>query len=233
MELILVLLTIFTIIDFVFLATHVRPLNEKEIERLGNKRRNKQVSAYFSFDAREFTVDKQFKKRMKPTGTFYELSEDLWRFPSVAAALLKYKKHEWIIVAFEKGKKVDRIWVNKGYDRSGVSLHLPMEGVVDLARSKGHSSILVFHNHPNPNPTYLDCTKPSRKDVESAGRSAAVFNRNGINLMEFICERGRHYRYFLSIADSFLPLSDFTSAIQTINGSSKLKNLSLHLERIL
>jgi len=232
MELILVLVSIFGFITLVFVFTHLRPLNEDEVKQLGTKRRGKQIRGYFSFVAGEFNVDKEFKKRMNPNGAFYRINEGLFGFPSVAAALLKYKKHEWIIIAFEKQKKIDLIWLNKGFDRSEVSLYLSVGNIANIAKQENYTSILIFHNHPNTNPNYYDCRRPSSKDLESANEFACVFNTHGINLVEFVCERGIHYEYFLSPAISFIPLTEFVMAINKINGLSKLKNLSLHIERI-
>nr|MBC7244231.1 hypothetical protein [Chloroflexota bacterium] len=104
MEPILILVSIF-LITIVFVFTHLRPLNEGEINQLATKRRNKQIRGYFSFAAGEFDVNREFKKRMNPNGTFYRINEGLFEFPSIAAALLKYKKHEWISIAFENQKK--------------------------------------------------------------------------------------------------------------------------------
>lgn len=232
MKFLLVLIGIFLFISLIFIVTHLRPLTKDEIKSLGNKRRNRQIRKYFSFDTREFTVNKEFKKRMNPNGAFYRMSESLFEFPAIAAALLKYKKHEWIIIAFEKDKKVESIWLNKGFDRSGVSPYLSVEDIAKICKQENQISILIFHNHPNINPNYYDCRRPSDKDIKSANEFAQVLNRNGINLLEFVCERGRHYKYFLSPADTFLPLREFVEAIDKANGQSKFKNLSLHFERI-
>jgi len=234
MELALVLVgisAIFVLLGLFFVATHLRPLSEHEVRHLAERRRCQQVSQYFSFHSGEFSVDRQFKKRMKPTGAFYRLGEDLFRFPSTAAALLKYKKHEWVIVAFEKDRHVESIWVNKGLDGSTVSSALSAPRIAQLARQQGYGSVLFFHNHPNPGPSYYDCTSPSQQDLRSATERAEVLNREGVSMVAFVCERGRHYKYFLSATDSFLPLSDFARDINKVNGSSRLRNLSLHLQR--
>ena len=199
---------------------------------MGIKRRDKQIRLYFSFNTSELNVDKEFKKRMNPNGKLYGINESLLVFPSIAAALLKYKKHEWIIIAFEKEKKIDSIWLNKGFDRSGVSPYISVQDIANIANSNNHKSILIFHNHLNTNPDYYDCRRPSGKDIESANEFAQALNRSGMNLVEFVCERGKHYKYFSSCADSFLPLLEFVISINGINGLSKLKNLSLHYERI-
>lgn len=232
MEVILVLVSIFGLTVFIFVLIHLRPMADYEIEQLGTKRRQKQIRTYFSFNPREFNVDKEFKKRMNPNGKLYKINEDISAFPSIAAALLKYKKHEWIIIAFERQKNVDLIWLNKGFDRSGVSPYLSIENMVNIANRENHTSVFILHNHPNTNPNYYNCNRPSTKDIESAKEFACVLNRNGINLIEFVCERGMHYEYFLSVADSFLPISEFLIVINRVNGLSKFKNLSLHVERI-
>jgi hypothetical protein len=232
MELVLVLVCVLSPIALVFVVTHLRGLTQAEVEQLARKRRDRRISAYFSFDRVEVRVDPGFKKRMKPTGKLYAVSHPLAAFPSVAAALLKYKKHEWVIVALERGKHVGFIWVNKGPDRSQVSLGLALPLMVAAAKQQGCTSVLTFHNHPNPNPGYYDCTRPSERDLTVARERAQVLNRSGLNLVAFVCERGLHYRYFLSPAERFLPLSECIVEIDRANGSSRLRNLSLHWERI-
>jgi len=232
MEFLLVIIGIFLLISSPFIVTHLRPLTKDEVKSLAGKRRNRQIRMYFSFDTRELSVNKEFKKRMNPNGTFYKINENLFGFPSTAAALLKYKKHEWIIIAFENNKTIDLIWLNKGFDRSGVSPYLSVEDITKTAKRENLTSVLIFHNHPNINPNYYDCRRPSDQDIKSAKEFAKVFNSNGINLLEFVCERGKHYEYFLSPADTFLLLTEFIEAIDKANGQSKFKNLSLHFKRI-
>lgn len=170
---------------------------------------------------------------MNPNGALYH-SEDisLFEFPSHASALLKYKKHEWIILAFEKNEIVDLIWLNKGSDRSGVSAYLSKEMIVDIANKDNYLSVLIFHNHPNSNPQYYDCSNPSNQDLESADEYGQTFNEQGINLIEFICERGHHYEYYISPSSKFIPLVGFVTDIEKSNGVSKLKNLGLHVDRV-
>jgi hypothetical protein len=234
MELALALIglsAIFLLLWFLFVVTHLRPLTEEEVKHLAAKRRAQQVTRYFSFLTGELSVDRQFKKSMRPTGQFYQVDIDLPRFPSTAAALLKHKKHEWIMIGFEKDRRVNLIWANKGPTGSTVSSSLSAPHTAELARQRGCSSVLFFHNHPNPSPSYYDCTRPSQQDLRSASLRGEVLNPHGVSMLAFVCERGRHYRYFLSAADSLLPLSDFVGDINKVNGSSRLWNLSLHLER--
>lgn len=233
MEFILALIGIFGVVVLLLILTHLRPLTEEEIRQLGTKRRSKHVRRYFSFDRRQFSVNREFKRRMKPTGRFYQINRSLHVFPSIAAGLLKYKKHEWMIIGFERNKETFLVWLNKGSNRSSVSSHLLPADMAKLADERGATSVLTFHNHPNPNPNHFDCTKPSDKDIIHARTHSSVLNERGFNFVAFVCERGRHYEYFLSPADNFLPLPKFLQAIDDVNGQARLTNLKLHIERIL
>jgi hypothetical protein len=226
------LISIFLLSLLLFILTHLRPLTFEEIRTLGKKRRKKKMKEYFNFKNNECSVDMNFKKRMKPTGKFYPTNELLYEFPSVAAGLLKYKKHEWSIIAFEKERKVFLIWVNKGTNKSSVSTLISTDRIADIANRENTTSVLTFHNHPNSNPNYVSCTNPSQQDIKSAEYAATIYNKNNLNLLSFVCERGRHYRYYFSPSDSFLPLSTFIEAINEVNGKSRSQNLSLHFERL-
>lgn len=232
MELILGLVGVLGVSSIVFVLAHLRPLSEHEVRQLGEKKRKNQIRKYFEFSKGERSINREFKKRMNPNGQFYRLNEHLLGFPSVAAALLKYKKHEWIIVAFEKQQNIHMIWLNKGFDKSTVSLYLPFGELIDIAKEGNYTSILFFHNHPNPDPYHYDYSKPSNQDFVSANKFSQVLNEHGINLIEFVCERGIHHSYFASCADAFLPVSTFVATIDEVNGTSKLWNLSLHIQRV-
>lgn len=215
----------------IFVFAHLRPLDDNEIGKLGNKRRKRYIRKYFTFFVGTYSVNNEFKRCMNPDGSFYKFNEKLENFPAIAAALLKYKKHEWIIVAFEKSKLIGTIWFNKGPNNSSVSLHLPLESVVNVAKKDGYSSVLIFHNHPNSNPNVFNCTQPSNQDIVSAKVFAERLNNHGINLLEFVCERGVSYEFYLSPSDCFYPLADIIEGIVRQNGVSKLRNLGLHIER--
>jgi len=219
-------------IILIFVLTHLRPLNTIEIEYMSKKRRKKSIRIYFTFNKYEFGANSQFKKSMNSSGKFYQIQEDLFDFPSIAAALLKYKKHEWVIVAFEKNRLIDLIWINKGENKSSVHIKLNTENMIHHSKINEYSSILIFHNHPNSNPSYYDCTKPSEQDIKLAYEYSNELNHNDCNLLEFVCERGKHYEYFSSVSDNFLPLINFEMDIENLNNISKYQNLKLHCERI-
>lgn len=215
-----------------FIFTHLRPLSDSEINELATKRRKKEIRQYFRFSRQEVSPNLTFKKAMNPKGEFYKVAVDLYSFPSIAVSLLKYKKHEWVIVGFEKDKKIDLIWLNKGKDNSSVETLLGADNIGRIATEKHYSSVLQFHNHPNSNPKYYDCSKPSEQDLYSAEYLAKILNKAGINLISFVCERGIHHEYCLYPADNFLPLNKYLKEINIVNGRSIFKNLQLHFERV-
>lgn len=217
----------------VFIVTHLRPLSEKEIKILADKRRRKSIYIYFDYKKEPSSVNNDFKKKMKSKGCFYRVDELLFNFPSLVGGLLKYKKHEWIIVAFEKDKQIEYFWTNKGYDNMSASIYLSVDDMVKMAKSNKYGSILIFHNHPADNPQYyFKYLTPSEKDILHTVETAKILNNHDINLLDFTCERGFLHRYNLSPFNNFYPIIDFIKAIKKINNTSKLKNLSLHTERI-
>lgn len=221
------------IIVLIFIISHLQPLTDIEIEILANKRRNKDIRIYFSFTNYEFVPNSNFKKKLIPNGTFYRIGETRREFPSIAASLLKYKKHEWIIISFGKDNKVELLWINKGFDRATVIPHLSPEAIIQIAEKECFNYILIFHNHPNSNPNYYSCIKPSEQDLHSAKHYANALNSHNINLLEFVCERGKHYEYFISPAANFMPLNDYVLLINNLNNKSKYGNLKLHIEKIM
>jgi DNA repair protein RadC len=152
-------------------------------------------------------------------------------FPALAAALLKYKKHEWVIIGFEKNREIDYIWLNKGQDNSQVRVRMSYAQMVNHARSGGHTTVIVLHNHPNPDPTTQSLLCPSKPDALSAQGLESALLPASINLLEFVCERGRFAEYHRAIAPSFMPIDDFIADVAAENGKTRGGNLLLHLER--
>jgi hypothetical protein len=228
-----VVLLVIPVVGFVlFVLLHLRPLKETELESLAAKRRTRKIAAYFAFSNSQFSPNLNFKRRMASGGQFYNIREDLSNFPALAASLLKYKKHEWMIVGMERNREITLVWLNKGVDGTRVCLRLPFEQVAGIAQANGYTSVLVFHNHPNSDPSIYSCSQPSQTDLDASALRAKILNHGGINLLEFVCERGAPFRYRFSVADKFFPLSGFIEALRSENGISKNRNLSLHMERI-
>ena len=158
---------IFLLFLAIFILTHLRPLTVVEIKTLAALRRKNQIRFYYTYGNNVVQPDKDFKKRMNSEGKFYRVDVTLSCFPSTVAALLKYKKHEWIIIGFEKDMKVDLMWLNKGFNRASVSSNLTLSNIIYTAKLKDYTSVLILHNHPNWNPNYYNFKKPSEQDLPS------------------------------------------------------------------
>src|SRR6056297_782018 len=214
----------------IFFILHLRPLSENEVKDLAEKRRKKLINNYYRFSSQETTVDKEFKSNMNPNGIYYEMDEDSYYFPAIVAALMKYKKHEWIVIGFEKDKKIVLMWVNKGEDNSSVTPLLSREEIKNKALKMNSNTVLKFHNHPNSNPNYYDCTNPSKQDKLSAGVLSGEVVEENINYIDFVCERGLHYKFHEDYNDNFYHIEKIIKKIEQENNNTKLQNYKLHRE---
>lgn len=230
MAIIILLAAVVAIVSLLILT---RPLNKSDIRALAYKRRNLAISAYYTFDTDEYWISPEAKKKMQPHGSLYELSPpiSLNSFPSFAAALLKYKKHEWIIIGFEREGLVVKLWVNKGQDSETACLKLSLSSLLAIAKEQNCTTVLFLHNHPNPNPSQFSTSRPSENDLSFTQTLANLLVPESVNLLAFICERGRHYEYWRSIHNEFLPIESFVKAIeQEASEANWWKYLILRIE---
>ena len=212
-----------------FLLNH-HPLNPEEVEALAKKRCRLQGLRRFSFSSAEQAARPEEKRAMKSSGELVNCDIDFRDAPARVAGLLKYKKHEWIVVAFVRAMRVSSLWWNKGPNRLTVSLELPTDSLPHLANRCRADTIIILHNHPNPDPSLYQMTKPSKQDLSFAGHLDAVAATHGLNHLEFICERGTPHLYFASFSDRTEPLAPAKRAVERKNGKSHLANFRLRRE---
>lgn len=160
------------------------------------------------------------------------MNETLFSIPSVVASLLKHKRHEWIVIAFEKNKKIEKIWLNKGCNESTVSLRYNIEHFIETEENEGYTAFLIFHNHPNSNPYKYSMNMPSEIDLKTAESRGKILINKNINLFEFVCEREKYYPFFQTFCEDFIPLGPIFTKIEQKNGKSTMDNLSLHFQRV-
>jgi hypothetical protein len=120
------------ITELIFYISHKKPLKVEEIRLLSEKRKKLYIKKSYPFIPKTVVVDLDFKSSMKPKGIFYKLDNDLAEFPSLIEQLLKGKKHEWIVLAIEKNKKVIGMWANKGSDGKSVSFNCKLKDMIEL-----------------------------------------------------------------------------------------------------
>jgi hypothetical protein len=207
-----------------------RPLSPTEIEDFARRKRLLAIENHYSFNDDRVPVDIKFKSAMDAEGKLYRTDEPVNRFPSTAASLLKWKKHEWIMFAFSRAGRVMAIWMNKGPDKEKVWSVVSTETIVEMAKQMGADTVVDFHNHPNPNPHRLLMCLPSHQDNISATTIGSKFVSHGIAFLAFVAERGRHFQYACWAPDSLCPLEPYLSEVCSRNGTSRFVNLRLRRE---
>lgn len=222
-------LLIWLIVEVVFFILHRNPLNEEEILKLSQRRTHKYIKKNYTFNNVPVAVNKEFKSSLKPNGCWYNANESLASFPSYIAALLKGKKHEWVVLAIEKDGLVYGFYANKGHDNSSVSFNCDLEYIMEKCKEYGCSTIMRFHNHPNENPSRQTCLLASEQDKSSAlwcsGQVGHLYN-----WLDFVCERGSFIKFFEQYSPAFIPKIASHEHIRTENNTSRFKNYKLHRE---
>lgn len=209
---------------------HRHPLNAQELLALSRKRQRNQALSKFDFSMIQHSADPAEKKAMKSQGELVRCELDYSAAPARIAGLLKYKKHEWIVIAFINAFHVRHLWWNKGPDGTTVWSFLRDHSLSATIKSLKPDCIAILHNHPNPYPSCYRMNTPSEEDLRSAGFYAEEFSKHGISLLEFICERGVPHLYYASFCDSVVSVSRIAEDISRINGTGIFNNYSLRKE---
>ena len=218
------------IAEILFWITHRKPLTDEEIRKLSKKRARIYARKKYQFPQVAISVNKEFKSALKPSGKLYSIDESLQTFPSLVAALLKGKKHEWMVLAIEKEGRVNYLWANKGDDNQSVGLSCDLSDIVDLCQENQMYSVLRFHNHPNSNPKYQTGLLASKQDRIRAKYCSDIVNKNGMNWFDFVCERGNFIIFSRNISQDFCPQCANTEEIRKTNGISEKQNYRLQRE---
>lgn len=206
------------------------PLNPEEVLALSRKRQRNRALWKFDFSTIPRRVVAPEKKAMKSQGEFVACDLDYSDTPAHIAGFLKYKKHEWIVIAFVNSFHVRHVWWNKGPDGTRVWSLLQDGSLKEAILSLRPDSIAMLHNHPNPHPSRYRMNIPSEADLRFAEFYESEFSKYGISLLEFICERGVPHLYYASFADSVVPIEPIADEIQKVNGTGIFKNHSLRKE---
>jgi hypothetical protein len=224
---------VIAIVGFVILCWGVdlyrnrHPLNAEESFRLAEKYRRNRALGQYSFWRTQTKATPEEKKVMRPNGEFVSWDCPYHVSPSKIAGLLKYKKHEWIVFAFVKDKRVIRLWWNKGPDGTMVWPVVREDVFYDAIEVNKPDVLLRLHNHPNGNPSRYSANIPSGADLNSAAHYHSKLMSKQITFLDFICERGTPYLYYAAFPNNQFPLQPLLADIGKVNGSSFFKNYSL------
>ena len=212
----------------VYLRRH--PLNDDEVRRLAWKRRRNGALSIFAFSVAPQRVHPAEKKAMRSRGEFVDCDLHWREMPSRVAALLKFKKHEWVVIAFVRSLRVRLLWWNKGPDGTQVWSLLPDDEVKRVLRRHDCDAVAVLHNHPKPDPSRYRMNLPSRRDLHWAAHWRQMLAKEDVSLLKFVCERGVPYLYFASFADSVLSVAPIVREIVAENDLSAFRNYGLRVE---
>lgn len=230
MEYILIAIIIWLIHESLFYLTHRRALFLKEIKKLSTKRRKRYIVRHYTFREKNAAIDNKFKSSMKASGKLYKTEHQLSGFPAYIAHLLKWKKHEWVILAIEGDSIIKYMWMNKGLDNMSVNFNCELEMIIDLCKENKCNTIMRFHNHPNGNPNSQTCFLASEQDKISAKHLSEIVNQYGLNWLDFVCERGNYLKCFSNFSDGFIPEEAKIDFIEKQNSLSPSENYKLHRE---
>ncbi|MBU1096304.1 MAG: hypothetical protein KKB34_07450 [Bacteroidetes bacterium] len=222
--LIIVIIVLVPLLYLLYFWANSEILTYDEINELASSQRFWDTYNYLGFTESQFEVNKEFKSALNKNGQLYNCNESLNNFPSVASALLKGKKHEWIIFAFAKNKMVYSFYTNKGNDNQSVSPNLSSDYINKIAKDGGADMVMEFHNHPNA------VLSASQQDIISANYFGEIFTNNGLNFSAFVSGAGRFHQYGWWFSETFLDINNYYERIKKENGTSRSVNFDLRKE---
>ncbi|MDP3148425.1 MAG: hypothetical protein Q8N83_04760 [Ignavibacteria bacterium] len=220
----LTLLVLIPVIYFFYFWANSETLSDNEVGQLGLARRFWDIHNDLGFSNNQLLIDKEFKSKLNIGGQFYSIDEKVSVFPSFASALLKNKKHEWVIFAFVKDKKVFSFYTNKGNDNQSVTPSLTLGMINSFVQNGKVDTILEFHNHTNV------VLSPSDQDINSSNSLGESLIGQGINFMAFVCGAGNYYQYGWWFTKNYFNFSEYIGGIQKENGLTRSINFELRKE---
>jgi hypothetical protein len=90
--------------------------------------------------------------------------------------------------------------------------------------------VVRLYNHPNPDPSKYRVNQPSSQDLRSAEYFSNLLSQQGIALMDFVCERGVPYLYYVFLSSRPAPIEGLIKDISEINDSGLFANVGLRRE---
>jgi DNA repair protein RadC len=105
----------------------------------------------------------------------------------------KYKKHEWIFVAFMRDNTLTQFWINKGPDNDGVSPFIAISDVAEICKQNKYNRVLIGHNHPS------GALRPSEQDRVSLEEFMDYLAQENIKIDEYVFVAGDWCNYGLSL----------------------------------
>jgi hypothetical protein len=219
-----IILGLISLFYFIYYWINSEILSESEIKTLALSRRFDDAYKYFGFTYSQYVINKEFKSKLNKKGEVYSCDNPLSIFPSIISALLKGKKHEWVVFAFVKNQTVFAFYTNKGDDNQSVSVNTHPVNLGMFASKHEADLILQFHNHPNA------VLSTSKQDIISADYFGELFTKHSVNYLAFVCGAGNYYQYSWWLTDSFFTMNNYFEIITREDIKSRSSNFKLRKE---
>jgi hypothetical protein len=138
---------------------------------------------------------------------------------------LKYKKHQWSIIGFERNKRVRIFWENKGSSRDETHSKLSLIGIVEQIKDTQAQTVFFFRNYPNPD-FYCYDTAPFFSEVQGC---ISALGEPTINFVAIECIKG-HVGNILyeKYSDLFYPLVNYIVSISKRQGRKEFKDMNIN-----
>lgn len=221
------LFVIWIFIFFIYVLFIIRLSSKLDIEeksKLFNAKRFFVKYHLFRFNSFRATVNYYFKKELDPKGSFYEYRVKIEDFPAVGAALLKSKKHEWIIFAISSYTEIIGFFINKGQNARSVNTVYTNSQILKKVNELEGKLIIEIHNHPN------GVLNPSDQDLKSSISYGRLFNENNLHYIAIVCSRGRFLEYAWWYFSDDTEKEELLIEIENKSSKNRFYNLLLRLE---
>ena len=221
------LLIIWLVIVFVYMLFIIKLSSKLDIEeklQLFHTKSFFEKYRNFRFNNYIAKVDYYFKKELDPKGAFYKYGTKIVDFPAISAALLKGKKHEWIIFAISSYTEIIGFFINKGHNAHYVESIYSHYEILKKAKELGAKIIIEIHNHPN------GVLMHSNQDLTSSIGHGRFFNNNKLHYFAFVCSRGRFLQYAWWFYNDEVEKEKLLIEIENKSSKSRFNNLLLRLE---
>jgi hypothetical protein len=215
----------------IYYVTHQRPLTDKEILKLAQKRRNAHINSHFKITHQKMSVNPKFRACFTNNGRWDTFVLPFDEIMPCITETFRYKRHEWSIYALanENGSKL--LWANKGNDNSSTYYKGSIPLLITLARNTGCNTVIHMHNHPHTQGRYWNLLRPSDQDITSYNYYREIFNDNGLNYIVGVCTQGEFMIYGQMFSDAYMPISEIVKNISDENKKGVKYSYKLHLER--
>lgn len=224
---VLIIAVIATVIIIFLVFLSLKPIEESQLNKLALKIREHKVKNHFPKNFKTSGKSSRFKKHMNPKGGFFETNIDRKSIAVEATKMLKYKKHEWIIIAYEKNQKIKLIWTNKGNEKSVYPL-LRNNQQLQLVQKRDFDTVYIFHNHPPHSLFKGDKIRllASQQDYKSAKYTAKFYKEQNVTIAEYVCANKGYTPYFISPKKDLFPFKSIYQELEE-KANSKFQRIGL------